>query len=78
MRRAVAVIVILVAIAVLAVPSGAWASSWMCQAESGSGFASGGGSSRKEAEDRALGNCAATSARFAACRIVRCERARGY
>jgi hypothetical protein len=77
MRRAV-VVTVIIAIGILCVPSGASASSWTCQAESGSGGASGGGSSRKEAEDRALGNCAATSARFAACRIVRCERGRGY
>jgi hypothetical protein len=72
MRRAVALTLMALSIAVLAPCSGASAA-WNCQAESGSGTASGAGSSRKEAEDRALGNCAATSARFAICRIVTCR-----
>jgi len=76
MRRAVALTVMLFAIIALALPSGARASSWTCQAESLSGSASGGGGSRQEAEDRALGNCAAHSARFAICRIVICRRGR--
>jgi hypothetical protein len=54
-------------------PSSSARAAWLCQAESGSGSASGVGSSHKEAEDRALGNCAATSARFAICRIVSCR-----
>jgi hypothetical protein len=59
---------------VLLFPSGAAAAAWTCQAESASGTGSGGGPSRKEAEDRALGYCAAKSARFSVCRIVTCHR----
>jgi hypothetical protein len=79
MRRAVAVSCIAFAIAfsfVVLLPAGALASAWACQAESASGAATGVGSSRKEAEDRALGNCAANSARFAICRIVICRHGR--
>ena len=72
MRRAIAVAATSLAIVVMSPCSGAFAA-WICQSESASGTASGVGSSRKEAEDRALGNCAATSHRFAICRIVSCH-----
>jgi hypothetical protein len=77
MSRAVALALILISIAVLAFPSGARAAAWTCQAESTSGGASGGGASRKEAEDRALAFCAANSVRFSECRIVTCHRGHG-
>jgi len=59
-------------IVVLSPCSGAWAA-WLCQAESISGSACGAGSFRKESQDRALGNCAAASQRFAIRRIVSCR-----
>ncbi len=76
MSRAVALSLIALAFVALGFPTGVKAASWTCQAESLSGTASGGGASRKDAEDRALGNCAASSARFAICRIVVCRRGR--
>jgi hypothetical protein len=64
-----------VALLVSSAPSRAWAA-WTCEAESPSGSATGIGASRKEAEDRALSNCAGASARFAICRIYTCHRGR--
>ena len=72
MRRAVALAAMSLTIVVMSPCSGAFAA-WTCQAESVSGTASGAGASRREAQDRALGNCAATSQRFAICRIVTCH-----
>jgi len=75
MRRAVALAAVSLAMVAMSPCPDAFAA-WICQSESASGTASGAGSSRKEAEDRALGNCAATSQRFAICRIVTCHRGR--
>jgi hypothetical protein len=67
--------VIALSLAVLVLPRQA-AAAWTCEAESGSGTGAGAGTSRKEAEDHALGYCAANSARFAMCRIIQCRRGR--
>ena len=77
MGRAVALALTVLAI-VLCLPSAARAAhwTWICQAASTGGGSSGDGATRKEAEDRALGNCAARSARFSECRIFKCGRER--
>jgi hypothetical protein len=49
------------------------AAMWTCRAESGSGSAVTAGSSKKEAQDTVLADCAARSQRFATCRIVSCK-----
>jgi hypothetical protein len=76
MRRHLAVASI--SIAMLCLPSGVRAAhwTWTCQAASAGGGSSGDGATRKEAEDQALGNCAARSVRFSECRIFKCSRAR--
>jgi len=51
---------------------------WTCQAESTSATGTGGGDSRKDAEDAALASCAGKSARFSTCRIVACHRSRKW
>ena len=88
LARAAALALILSAIVLLSVPSGVraahWAPiwtpiwTWTCQAVSAGGGSSGDGATRKEAEDRALGNCAARSARFSECRIYKCNRIRAH
>ena len=79
MRRAVAVASIstaIFALLALSFPSGAAAAywTWTCQAESNGASSAGDGDTKKEAQDRALGNCASRSARFAECRILKCSR----
>ena len=54
MRRAVALAAVSLAMVAMS-PCPAAFAAWICQSESASGTASGAGSSRKEAEDRALG-----------------------
>jgi hypothetical protein len=88
MGRAAAFASIASAFVILSLPSGAraaawsltWSVSWIwtCQAASTGGGSSGEGAARKEAEDRALGNCAARSARFSECRIYKCDRHRSH
>ncbi|MFZ3357854.1 MAG: hypothetical protein WCA56_08965 [Xanthobacteraceae bacterium] len=76
MRRAAVLAFIASAVVVLGPISGAMAasSSWTCQAASSGGASSGDGATRKEAEDSALANCAARSARFSICRAFNCRR----
>ena len=76
MNRAVAIVSAALLLAAFA-PRPAHAA-WTCFAESNSGSASASEASRKEAEDRALANCATASARFAICKIVKCQRAHGH
>jgi hypothetical protein len=78
MRRTAALTLIAFAVAAPFTPSAARASQWNCLAESKSGSASATEASRQEAEDRALANCASISARFAICKIVKCQRVRGH
>ena len=78
---AIPVTAILVALSVIvpSLPCGAaTAAPWTCQAESASGTSPGSGDLRQDAEDAALANCAAKSARFSTCKIIACRRTRHW
>jgi hypothetical protein len=72
MNRFAAPAVFAVTLFVLSVSSPAFAM-WTCRGESGSGTAVRVASTKKEAEDSALADCAKRSQRFDTCRIVSCK-----